>query len=233
MPTFRPATLLCVLAILGYPTMLAAQTAPAGTSCLDKELPSPLVRRLLSQYFSVLLGSQSSGIGSFLALDVKESSLSLAASTAFRSGSILSVKARGAATDGVLAIARNAQLNTELGVEVQYNRLALAKRRVSYDDSVKVRYCEAFERIRRLHGLRLIDVANDLPRLQQRLDSARLREQEARLMNARQGAAGARKRSRMRMTIGHVLATVTTESASSRSKRSSQSCFLSVMPRYL
>jgi hypothetical protein len=93
-----------------------------------------LAGKVLSQQFSSIVSGQSSTtIGNFASVTPSEGKIDFAGSLIIKNRSVLTAKASGKATDGLLAIFENSRLNTQISLEVKYHLLNLNKISLSYN----------------------------------------------------------------------------------------------------
>ena len=121
---------------------------------------SPTVfKKVLNQQFSNLVTGQSkNSIGNFAALDLKENKVSFAGSSIFNSGSVLSVTASGAVSDGLYSIFSNSKINTQVSLDLQYNFLALSKKKLQYDYDTLRQYQSKIDEIEYDYKLKKLSI---------------------------------------------------------------------------
>jgi hypothetical protein len=122
-------------------------------------LERPQVKRLINQQFANLINPQSSNIiGNFASIDLKEAEVNFAGNIVFKNGSILGFKAKGGATDGFLPIFSNSELNSKVGLDVQYNFLDFKKKSIQYYDDDQIKLQKQKQKIRQDYALKTIDI---------------------------------------------------------------------------
>lgn len=119
------------------------QSASDGRpSCQGSKLDAGTYSTILNRQFSTLVSSATEGLpGSFLGVDIKEGQATAAQSFVFASGWALTVTARGAVNDGVVAILNDATLTPKFGASVQLHQMGGAKRSLQFTTAS----CDAME----------------------------------------------------------------------------------------
>lgn len=116
--------------------------APLPPICAKGELTPEHFSRLLSQRLSALAGREASGIpATFLSVDAKDGSATVAQSLVTSSGEVLTFSARGATNDGVLAVFGGGVVSPSFGGAVEFHKLAGARRSLQYDGD----FCDTVE----------------------------------------------------------------------------------------
>jgi hypothetical protein len=89
---------------------------------------------LVNKNFSKLVTGQSTmGLGTYAAIDVKNTEATFSASKILPSGSIFNFNFKGGATDGVSSVFNNSKLNNNLSFELQYHSLHKRNIKIRYD----------------------------------------------------------------------------------------------------
>jgi hypothetical protein len=92
------------------------------------------------QFTSLITGQSKSSVGNFASLDLKEAEVSFSGSAILGNRSILSIKGSGGVSDGLFSIFTNSKLNTNISLDVQYNRLLPKKNFLRYNDDLQQVY---------------------------------------------------------------------------------------------
>jgi hypothetical protein len=131
--------------------------------CNTAGLEKPLVKKFINQQFGNLISPQSNNIiGNFASLDLKDAEASFAGNIVSKKGSILGIKVRGAVTDGLLPVFSNNRLNSNLGLEVQYNFLDFSKKKkIYYDHFDCEKYIARKRKIEHDYELKKIEIGNE------------------------------------------------------------------------
>jgi hypothetical protein len=133
----------------------------AADECDTLGIPNAMLKRLLNQQLASLLSPQSSAIvGNFAAIDIKEAEASFAGTTVFESGTLLGIKLRGGAAEGLLPIIQDQATNAKLGVDVQLNFFGPRRRDTLIYDVVSCeKYWSERHRIEREFAAKQMDIA--------------------------------------------------------------------------
>lgn len=100
------------------------------------------IKRLIYPIFGTIVGPTNNNIiGNFSSLDISNGELSFAGNAIFENGSILGIKATGKSANGILPVFSNADYNSNIGINLQYNILTLKKwSSISYTDESLKKY---------------------------------------------------------------------------------------------
>lgn len=100
-----------------------------------KKISADVFKKIISEQFSnLLIGKVNNGIGNYADLDMTEGKLSFQASSISKKGSVFSIKATGGVDEGLFSVFNHSKFNSNLGLEVQYNFLALSEQNITYAD---------------------------------------------------------------------------------------------------
>jgi hypothetical protein len=127
-------------------------------------LTPKVFKKVLNQQFSNLITGQSqNSIGNFASLDLKESEVSFAGNSIFKDGSLLSVKASGAITDGFYSIFSNSKLNSKVSLDFQYNFFGLRRKSLQIDTDSLIQFHDKIDKIEYKYKVKklLIDSKQD------------------------------------------------------------------------
>ncbi|SHH48367.1 synaptonemal complex protein 1 [Flavobacterium defluvii] len=111
-------------------TLILSTLICAGVCAQDKfeKLSDTQFKAIVNQEFGTLMASQSrSDIGNFAGLDIKEAEASFAGSIVFKNAAILGIKLDGGSADGILPIFTSTELNSKIGLQLQYSFLVRRK----------------------------------------------------------------------------------------------------------
>lgn len=134
-------------------------TVAERPSCRGDGLDAQTYSTILSRQFSTLVSSETEGLpGSFLGVDIKEGQATAAQSFVFASGWALTVTARGAVNDGVVAILNDATLTPKFGASVQLHQLGGAKRSLQFTAASCDALEAAVQKAELAHGVRLAEI---------------------------------------------------------------------------
>ena len=129
---------------------------------ITQGLEKPFVKKLINQQFGNLITPQSNNnIGNFASIDLKEAEVNFAGNMVFKNGSILGIKAKGGVSDGLLPIFSNTKLNTNFGIDVQYNFLDFAKKSIKYYNSSYAAVQNKIKLIKHEYDIRRIEIERE------------------------------------------------------------------------
>lgn len=154
-------------------------------SCQGDRLDAETYGTILSRQFSTLVSSATEGLpGSFLGVEIKEGQATAAQNFVFASGWALTVTARGAVNDGVVAILNDATLTPKFGASVQLHQLGGAKRSLQFTAASCDAMEAAVQKAELAYGVRMaeIDVGGDA--IVRRLETSALAVKEKSIADA-------------------------------------------------
>lgn len=156
----KPAVLKQVILILTLLINLQLYAQDCGPDGFERDV----VKKLVNREFGNLISSNSkTNIGNYAALDLKEAEVNFNGNIVFKNGSILGIKAKGAVTDGFLPVFENNELNTNFGLDFQYNFLNLGSK-IRYKTEECIKYNKEIRRIDYEFELKRIEIENDIQR---------------------------------------------------------------------
>jgi hypothetical protein len=98
---------------------MASGQAIAQDTTTEIGLDSALYKKILNRQFSILITGQSKhSIGNFASLDTKDGEVSFAGSVISRNGSVLTLRASRAVSDGFFKVFTNCKLNTKVALDI-------------------------------------------------------------------------------------------------------------------
>jgi hypothetical protein len=93
-----------------------------------------ILGKMLNQQFgNIVTGQSTSTIGNFASISPTQGKIDFAGSILLKKAGIVSIKASGKATDGILSIFENSRLNTQVGLEVKWHILNMHRYELSFD----------------------------------------------------------------------------------------------------
>jgi hypothetical protein len=144
------------------PLIVLANVHSYSQNCGAVGFTKDITKKLVNKEFGNLIsGNSKTNIGNFASIDIKEAEVKFNGNVIFNNGSILGIKAKGAVTDGFLPIFSDSELNTNFGIDVQYNFLNM-RNRIRYDIDVCNKYNKEIRRINNEYEIKRIEITNGL-----------------------------------------------------------------------
>ncbi|MBF4487716.1 hypothetical protein [Flavobacterium sp. CSZ] len=144
--------------------MLLINLQSYSQDCSVAGFEKQVVKKLVNKEFGNLIsGNSKTNIGNYASLDLKDAEVSFNGNIIFNNGSILGIKAKGALTDGFLPVFENNELNTNFGVDFQYNFLDLTNK-IRYKSDQCIKYNKEIRRIDNEYEIKRIEIYNEVQR---------------------------------------------------------------------
>jgi hypothetical protein len=150
----------------------------------DPSLSVKDFNKIINQQFASLISPISkNNIGNFASLDLKDATVNFNGTSFLKNGSFFGIKATGKVTDGFLPIFSNASLNTDVGIDVQYNFLGLKKRLLFESWSLTAKKRDSLN-IEAEYAIKLIEADNNYGKITLQLEIESLTKKASRLSDA-------------------------------------------------
>lgn len=146
--------------VLLFTCVSAAAQEETRDTLMDKVLFKKLVNK---EFSSLITGQTKNSLGNFASLDLKD--FSLAASTIFKKGGVLTIKATGTVSDGLYSIFSNSKLNTQVNLDLQFNCLANRKLVIRYDHDSLVAYGTKLQQYRSEYLIKVLETQRNIEAL--------------------------------------------------------------------
>jgi hypothetical protein len=152
--------------------LLTSYSQNIDSAGFDKEFVKELVFR---QFSNILTPKSKNNIGNFAALDLNAAEVNFNGNIKIKN-SILGIKVIGGVSDGFLSIFKNTSINTEFGLDIQYNLIDTNYISIQYDDNTFLKYKDQLNKINKDYESREIDIeySKKILELEIKNDSAKL-----------------------------------------------------------
>lgn len=101
-----------------------AKQKPSGNKDTANVISDKQFNLLINNQFrNLITGQGDASVGNYAALDLKESSVKFAPNIFFENGSVLSLKAEGGVTDGLLQVLDHTELNKNISIGMEYHTI--------------------------------------------------------------------------------------------------------------
>lgn len=118
--------------------------------------------RIISQQFAGLVSpTNGNNLGNYASLDLKEAEVDLNGTVFIDSGSFLGIRAKGSVADGFLPMFENSSINTNLGLDLQYNFLRLGHRTLYYYNDELIAWAKKRDSVNAKYSMDSIEVVSD------------------------------------------------------------------------